>query len=73
MGWSLPCHVTCPGAGGVAMLPGEHPAGFCMKVANGPSRGKRAQQHLVRLQWREGAGLGGWQECINSCHSLSCI
>lgn len=55
------------------MLPGERPDGFWMKVASGPSWGKRAQQHLARLQWGEGAGLGGWQEHIKSCHSLPCV
>lgn len=58
MAWSLPCRATCPGARGVAVLPGEHPAGFCMKVANGPSWAKRAQQRLVR-QGDKGLDLEG--------------
>lgn len=47
------------------MVPGEHPAGFCMEVANGPSWGKKAQRHLAKLEQEEGIGLAGCKEHTN--------
>lgn len=48
----------------MAVVPGEHPAGFCMEAASRPSWGKRAQQHLARLERR------GWTGSVEGVHQL---